>query len=87
LDAGADATCSGTKSISVSDDQPAYISDGPSDYTEKQNCIWSVTCSGPLEIVFLAMKLESNYDFVKVTAGHSIENIPLGSLVFPANST
>ena len=85
--AGADATCSGTKSISVTDDEPAYISDGPSDYTEKQKCVWSVTSSGPLEIVFLAMKLESIYDFVKVTAGHSLESIAFGSLGGPANTT
>jgi hypothetical protein len=46
-----------------------YISDGPADYNISQRCKWLVTSSAPIEIVFLRLRLESNYDYVKVYEG------------------
>ena len=50
---------------------PTTITDGPSNYASNANCVWVVTASGPITVLFSAFSMESGYDFVRLYNGGS----------------
>ena len=50
---------------------PVALSDGFGDYADDMECIWNITSSGPITIVFKAFSTEADYDFLKIFEGKS----------------
>ena len=47
------------------------VSDGPGDYADDMECVWNITSSGPITIVFKAFATEADHDFLRIFDGQS----------------
>jgi hypothetical protein len=59
------------QNVTLAGPGPVALSDGPGEYTDDMECIWSITSSGPITMVFKAFSTEADYDFLRIFDGTS----------------
>ena len=65
------AGCGGVENLTLVGPGPVAVSDGPGDYADDMECVWNITSSGPISIVFKAFSTEADYDFLRIFDGTS----------------
>ncbi len=65
------AACHGPSNLALVGPGPVAVSDGPGDYADDMECVWSITSVGPITIVFKAFATEADYDFLRIFDGKS----------------
>ena len=65
------AACHGPSNLTLVGPGPVAVSDGPGDYADDMECVWSISSVGPITIVFKAFSTEADRDFLTVVDGQS----------------
>jgi hypothetical protein len=60
------AACHGPSNVTLVEPGPVALSDGPGDYADDMECVWNMTSSGPITVVFKTFAIEANHDFLRI---------------------